>query len=202
MLDLAQRLLRQHPRHAARRRSGAGVPIVGLEPSCVAAFRDELLNLFPHDEHARRLRRQTFMLERVPRAHAPDWEPPKLRRQARSCTATATTRPSWASTPRSSCWSGSGSTSSVPDSGCCGMAGAFGFERENYDVSVAVGERVLLPAVRDRDDDTLVVADGFSCREQIVSRPAGGAAPRRGRCSSPCTKARPRGAANGKRGAG
>ncbi len=54
------------------------------------------------------------------------------------------------------------------DSGCCGMAGAFGFEREKYEVSRAIGERVLLPAVREAPPDTLVVSDGFSCREQIA----------------------------------
>jgi len=53
------------------------------------------------------------------------------------------------------------------DSGCCGMAGSFGFEKENYDVSLAIGERVLLPAVRQAAADTLIVSDGFSCREQI-----------------------------------
>ena len=56
----------------------------------------------------------------------------------------------------------------VPDSGCCGMAGAFGFEKEHYEVSIAAGERVLLPRVRAAEADTLVVADGFSCREQIA----------------------------------
>jgi Fe-S oxidoreductase len=55
----------------------------------------------------------------------------------------------------------------VPDSGCCGMAGPFGFEKEKYDVSQAIGERVLLPAVRNTAADTLIVSDGFSCREQI-----------------------------------
>jgi Fe-S oxidoreductase len=54
------------------------------------------------------------------------------------------------------------------DSGCCGMAGAFGFEREHYDLSIRCGELVLLPAVRAAASDTLVVADGFSCREQIA----------------------------------
>jgi hypothetical protein len=54
------------------------------------------------------------------------------------------------------------------DSGCCGMAGAFGFERDHYPVSMAAGERVLLPAVRRASRDTLIVADGFSCREQIA----------------------------------
>jgi Fe-S oxidoreductase len=60
-----------------------------------------------------------------------------------------------------------GLTVDAPDSGCCGMAGAFGFEAEKFAVSQAIGERVLLPAVRAAAADTLIVADGFSCREQI-----------------------------------
>ena len=55
-----------------------------------------------------------------------------------------------------------------PDSGCCGMAGAFGFEKEKYEISMRVGERVLLPKVRAAARDTLIIADGFSCREQIA----------------------------------
>jgi hypothetical protein len=54
-----------------------------------------------------------------------------------------------------------------PQSGCCGMAGAFGFENSHYDVSIACGERVLLPEVRKVSKDTLIIADGFSCREQV-----------------------------------
>jgi Fe-S oxidoreductase len=61
-----------------------------------------------------------------------------------------------------------GLTIEVPESGCCGMAGAFGFERgDHYDVSIACGERMLLPAVREAGNDTLIIANGFSCREQI-----------------------------------
>jgi len=56
----------------------------------------------------------------------------------------------------------------IPDAGCCGMAGSFGYEAgERHRVSVAAGERVLLPAVREAPPDTLIVADGFSCRGQI-----------------------------------
>jgi Fe-S oxidoreductase len=56
----------------------------------------------------------------------------------------------------------------VLDSGCCGMAGAFGFEKgDHYDVSIKCGERVLLPEVRKADAETLIVTNGFSCREQI-----------------------------------
>jgi Fe-S oxidoreductase len=54
-----------------------------------------------------------------------------------------------------------------PDAGCCGMAGAFGFEKDKYEVSQAIGERVLLPAIRQESAETLIVTDGFSCREQI-----------------------------------
>jgi Fe-S oxidoreductase len=54
------------------------------------------------------------------------------------------------------------------DSGCCGMAGPFGFERDKFEISQALGERVLLPAVRAAGEDTLVITDGFSCREQIT----------------------------------
>ena len=55
----------------------------------------------------------------------------------------------------------------LPKTGCCGQAGSFGYEKEHYDVSVAVGERVLLPAVRQADASTLIIADGFSCQSQI-----------------------------------
>jgi Fe-S oxidoreductase len=56
----------------------------------------------------------------------------------------------------------------VPDSGCCGMAGSFGFEKSHAAVSRAIGERVIFPAVRAASPDTLVLADGFGCREQIL----------------------------------
>jgi len=54
--------------------------------------------------------------------------------------------------------------------GCCGMAGAFGYEREHHAVSVKCGERVLLPSVRKAGPDTLLIADGYSCREQIAQQ--------------------------------
>src|SRR6185369_10371833 len=60
-----------------------------------------------------------------------------------------------------------GATVDTPDSGCCGMAGAWGYERGHYDVSVACAERALLPAVRDAAPQTLIVTNGFSCRSQI-----------------------------------
>jgi hypothetical protein len=56
----------------------------------------------------------------------------------------------------------------MPETGCCGMAGAFGFEKEHYDISIKCGERVLLPAVREAEQDRLIITDGFSCNEQIT----------------------------------
>jgi Fe-S oxidoreductase len=149
MLTTAERLWRQ-VLDTLRPWIRAGVPVVGLEPSCVAAFRDELVNLFPHDDDARRLSEQTLLLseflERQRYQPAPlptrmDAEVALLKRM--------------------------GVDFDQLDSGCCGMAGSFGFGADHYEVSQRIGERVLLPAVRAADDGTVIVTDGFSCREQI-----------------------------------
>ena len=137
-----------------------------LEPSCAAVFRDELPNLLPHDQDAERLSRQTFMLGEFISAHEQDVALPHLGGKAivhghchhKAVLHFDTEQP---------VLKRMGIDVEVPDSGCCGMAGSFGFEREKYDVSVAAGERVLLPAVRASPAATLIVADGFSCREQI-----------------------------------
>jgi len=143
-----------------------GIPIVGLEPSCVAVFRDELTNLFPQDQDAHRLSNQTYLLSEFLEKYAPGFQPGTLDRKAvvqRHCHHQAVmgfdADERWLEKL--------GLDAEVLDSGCCGMAGAFGFEADHYDVSMAAGERVVLPKVRDVDDDVLVVADGFSCREQI-----------------------------------
>jgi FAD/FMN-containing dehydrogenase/Fe-S oxidoreductase len=145
----------------------AGVPIVGLEPSCVSVFRDELHNLFPAREDARRLRDQTLTLAEMLRSHADRLPRLSLRRKAivhGHCHQQAIA----GLDADREVLDRTGLQYQVLDSGCCGMAGAFGFERSHYDVSMALGERVLLPAVRTAARDTLVVADGFSCREQIA----------------------------------
>ena len=166
MLKLAKRQLRQ-VLAALDPLVRAGVPVVGLEPSCVAVFRDELLNLFPDDADAGRLARQTFLLSEFLETEVADYQPPKLRRQAvvhGHChhKALMTMRDEERMLAKL------GLDFEILDAGCCGMAGAFGFEEDHYDVSIKVGERVLLPAVRSAAEDTLIVADGFSCREQIA----------------------------------
>jgi FAD/FMN-containing dehydrogenase/Fe-S oxidoreductase len=143
----------------------AGTPMIVLEPSCASVFRDELRNLFPDDPRAERLRRQTFVLgEFLARRPAPF--APRLPRTILlhgHCHQKALiTMDHDVSLLRAA-----GADVQVPDAGCCGMAGAFGLLAENYDVSQAIGERRLLPAVRATSAETLVVADGFSCREQI-----------------------------------
>jgi FAD/FMN-containing dehydrogenase/Fe-S oxidoreductase len=145
----------------------AGLPFVVLEPSCCAVFRDELPNLFPNHEDARRLRAQAFLLSEFLQERAPDYRIPPLRSRALlhgHCHHKAIV----GMNDEEAVLRRMGLDYSVPESGCCGMAGAFGFERgDHYEVSMACGERMLLPEVRRAADDTLIVADGFSCREQI-----------------------------------
>ncbi|MHA3774115.1 FAD-binding and (Fe-S)-binding domain-containing protein [Verrucomicrobiota bacterium sgz303538] len=165
MLELAKRQLGQILDVLSADIS-AGTPIVGLEPSCVAVFRDELKGLFSNSEQADRLRQQTYTLSEFLVKHAPDYQAPKLQRQAimhGHCHHKAIMQLGCEETLLEKM----GIDLKVLDSGCCGMAGAFGYEAEKYDVSVACGERVLLPEVRSAPKDTLIIADGFSCREQI-----------------------------------
>jgi FAD/FMN-containing dehydrogenase/Fe-S oxidoreductase len=166
MLDLAESLLRRIL-DTLRPQIRAGIPLVGLEPSCVSVLRDELLNLFPNDEDAHRLARQTFLLSEFLERCAPDFQLPQLRRKAvvhGHCHHKAVL----GMRDEERILARLGLEYEILDSGCCGMAGAFGFERDHYDVSMKVGERVLLPGVRAATTDTLVIADGFSCREQIA----------------------------------
>jgi FAD/FMN-containing dehydrogenase/Fe-S oxidoreductase len=146
-----------------------GTPIVGLEPSCIAVFRDELLNLFPNDVDAQRLARQTYTLAEFLEKCAPNWnwKIPKLHARAIAqahCHHQAVMK----FRDEMSVLQKLGLDVENPDSGCCGMAGSFGYESgERYRVSQACGERVILPKVREALKETLILADGFSCREQI-----------------------------------
>jgi len=145
----------------------AGTPVIVLEPSCASVFRDELCNLFPEDPRADQLRRQTFLLSEFLDRQAPGYAPPRLERRAvlhGHCHQKALMK----SADAGSLLRKMGIELSVPDSGCCGMAGPFGFDADKYEVAQAIGERVLLPAVRAATPDTLIVTDGFSCREQIL----------------------------------
>jgi FAD/FMN-containing dehydrogenase/Fe-S oxidoreductase len=142
------------------------VPLVILEPSCAAVFRDELLNLFPHDERARKLSQQTFLLSEFLEKKAKHFTLPKLPRKALlhgHCHHKSIMK----MTDEEAVLKKMEVDFHAPAPGCCGMAGSFGFEREKYEVSLAIGELELLPAIRKTSPDTLIIADGFSCREQI-----------------------------------
>ncbi|MDX1500758.1 MAG: FAD-linked oxidase C-terminal domain-containing protein [Thermoanaerobaculia bacterium] len=150
----------------------SGLPIVGLEPSCLLTLRDEARWLLPGDPRVAPVAARAQLFEEWIAAHAgPDRRPlpfagPPRRlllhghchQKALAGTGAArhalTLPPGW--------------QVEEVDSGCCGMAGSFGYEREHYELSIAMAERRLAPAVRDADRDTLVVAGGTSCREQIV----------------------------------
>jgi FAD/FMN-containing dehydrogenase/Fe-S oxidoreductase len=165
MLPTARRWLRRILREL-HEPIALGMPLVGLEPSCLAVFRDELTNLLPTDADARRLAKQSFTLAEL-LSRTDGYTPPTLHRSAiaqmhchqSAVIGTAADR---------ELMRAMGLDLRQPDSGCCGMAGSFGYQAgEQYDVSVAAAERVILPVVRAAAEDTLVLADGFSCRTQI-----------------------------------
>jgi Fe-S oxidoreductase len=163
MLDLARRYLLR-TLDLLRDDIRAGVPVVGLEPSCLAVFRDELPNMLPDDEDAKRLSRQAFHFSEF--LDKEDAEVPRLARDVvlhGHCHHRAT----GGIDSERRLLERMGVEVEVCDSGCCGMAGSFGFEQGHYEVSMACGERALLPKVRSAARDALLVADGFSCRTQI-----------------------------------
>lgn len=164
MLELARRKLRQ-VLDALTPVLEQDIALVVLEPSCLSVFRDELPNLFPNDPGAQRLQQRACTLADFLR-RVPAWTPPALHRKALvqgHCHHKAIL----GFHDDQQLLAGMGLDVDVLDSGCCGMAGAFGYERAHHAVSMACAERVLLPAVRRAAQDTLIVADGFSCREQI-----------------------------------
>jgi FAD/FMN-containing dehydrogenase/Fe-S oxidoreductase len=166
MLDRAKKLLATIL-DALRPEINGGISVVVLEPSCAAVFRDELLNLFPKDERARRLSQQTFLLSEFLEKKPKHFQLPKLPRKALvhgHCHHKSIMR----MTDEEAVLRKMGIDFQMPAPGCCGMAGSFGFERDKYETSIAIGELELLPAVRKASPDCLIIADGFSCREQIA----------------------------------
>jgi Fe-S oxidoreductase len=157
----------------------AGIPMVVLEPSCWASFKDELCNLMPNSEDGKRLTKLTFTLADFLRSHAPHYPIPKLNRKAivhghchQKALDALNDKEFGKLFAEKEIFDKMGISHKHPDAGCCGMAGAFGYEKSNdhYEVGVAAGERVLLPEVRKADNEELIIADGFSCQEQIIQQ--------------------------------
>ncbi len=148
----------------------AGLPVIMLEPSCATVFRDELRNLLPHSGRGQRLRRQTFVLSEFLQKHAPGYEPPKLPAGTKvllhgHCHHKAILK---LGDEEAILRRMGAELKTLTDAGCCGMAGPFGFEADKFEVSQAIGERVLLPEVRRAGPDDIVLTDGFSCQEMIT----------------------------------
>ncbi|MDN5772123.1 MAG: FAD-binding oxidoreductase, partial [Microlunatus sp.] len=164
-LTTAKRVLRRTLR-VLREDVRAGIPVVGLEPSCTAMFRSDGPELLGGDEDMRRLSQQTRTLAELLTERAPDWTAPQLGVDAiiqTHCHQHAI----MGVDADDQLMSKAGIRADRLASGCCGLAGNFGFEAGHYEVSRAAGERVLLPRVRRADPGTAVLADGFSCRTQI-----------------------------------
>ena len=166
LLDLIEKL-----RPAIR----SGIPIVVLEPSCWAVFKDELGNILPNDEDARRLGQLVYTLSDFLDKRAPNYRVPMLHRRALlhgHCHQKSLDRLNDKAYGElfgeKDLLKKMGVEFEMPATGCCGMAGAFGFEPgDHYDTSVACARRVLVPEVNKALPDRLIIADGFSCREQI-----------------------------------
>ncbi len=143
-----------------------GLPIVVLEPSCASVFTDEAQDLFPGNERAKRLKLLTYLLADFLEQHAPDWSPPPWPDEVivhGHCHHKAL----YKMTAEEAVLRRMGAQVKVLDSGCCGMAGPFGFEKDKYEVSQTLADRVLMPAVHAASAKTVILADGFSCREAI-----------------------------------
>jgi FAD/FMN-containing dehydrogenase/Fe-S oxidoreductase len=154
----------------------AGGLVVGLEPSCTAVFRADAAELFPDDHDVLRLQNQTVTLAELLTMHSPGYRMP--RRASAKVTALAQVHChqhavlGWDADGK--LLRESGVDAQRLDAGCCGLAGNFGFERGHLEISKACAERMLLPAIRSADRDTVILADGFSCRTQIHELDSGG----------------------------
>ncbi|MFG1851076.1 FAD-binding and (Fe-S)-binding domain-containing protein [Actinomadura geliboluensis] len=164
-LDMAERYL-HNVLDVLRPYVRAGTPVVGMEPSCLAVFKDELTKLLPHDDDAARLAANAHHFAEFFQAY--DIRPPRLRGGGKAllwghCHHRAT----GGVEPEQALLEQMGLETESLKGGCCGLAGSWGFEKGKYDISMDCGEQALLPAVRDADDTTCIVADGFSCKTQI-----------------------------------
>ncbi len=165
MLDEARQLAVENVRRLLPLAT-SGVPIVGLEPSCILTLRDELVKLLPGDDDARTVARQVLLFEEA----LDRWETPPLKPLEAAVVVHphCHTRGARAARRRSARRSRRIPAARVEtlDAGCCGMAGSFGYRAEHYDLSVAMAQDRLLPAIGARPD-AIVVAQGTSCRGQI-----------------------------------
>jgi FAD/FMN-containing dehydrogenase/Fe-S oxidoreductase len=162
-LDLAERYLKKSI-EVLRDEIRQGTPIVGMEPSCLAVFKDELTGMLPHDDDAQRLARCAMHFSEFFEQFAVPV--PQLERKALvwgHCHHKATGDMD----PEHQLLERMGLEIEPVSGGCCGLAGSWGFEQGHHEISMQCGEQALLPAVREADEQTIVIANGFSCKTQI-----------------------------------
>lgn len=163
-LDVAERYLRR-TLNILRDEIRNGTPLIGMEPSCLAVFRDELTKVLPHDEDANRLRKASYHWPEFFEEH--NVPVPKLDAKAvvwGHCHHKAT----GGMDPEMKLLKGRmGMDANEATGGCCGLAGSWGFEAGKYDLSMQCGEIGWLPAARKAEPSTLLIADGFSCKTQL-----------------------------------
>ncbi|WP_328438086.1 FAD-binding oxidoreductase [Streptomyces sp. NBC_00444] len=172
-LGVAERVLARTVRRLAGHIRDGGL-VVGLEPSCTAVFRSDAAELFPGDRDVRRLRDQTVTLAELLTEHSPGYEPPRLPGREALVQVHCHQHAVLGWDADQDLLGRAGIEAERLESGCCGLAGNFGFERGHLEVSKACAERVLLPRLRETDAGVAVLADGFSCRTQIHELDSGG----------------------------
>ncbi|MGO4187403.1 FAD-binding and (Fe-S)-binding domain-containing protein [Pseudarthrobacter sp. TAF60_1] len=165
-LDIAKRVITQ-TLNALGPALDANMPIIGLEPSCTVMLTDEITELLPDDPRAAKLASQVVTLADIVATHQGPWPFGEINIKAISqvhCHQEA----KGSYDPDKAVLQKLGVDTDIIESGCCGLAGNFGFEPGHWDVSQALGERELFPKVRGKDGGTIVLADGFSCRTQVT----------------------------------
>jgi FAD/FMN-containing dehydrogenase/Fe-S oxidoreductase len=166
-VDVARRVLRRSLR-TIEPWLAAGVPVVGLEPSCTAALRSDAAELLPDEPLVAALPTGVRTFAEVLAEHADELRAAVVAPGQRALVQVHCHQHAELGVAADrAVMAALGVEAEVLDSGCCGLAGNFGFEKGHYEVSMACAERVLLPAVRAADADVAVLADGFSCRTQL-----------------------------------
>jgi FAD/FMN-containing dehydrogenase/Fe-S oxidoreductase len=173
-LTTAKRVLRRTVRSLSTHVREGGM-VVGLEPSCAAVFRSDAPELLPEDEDVQRLRDHTVTLAELLTQHTDGWQPPHAESGPPALAQVHCHQHAvlgWDADQQ--LLTDAGVDVERLDSGCCGLAGNFGFTAGHGEVSEALAEQVLLPRLREATADTVVLADGFSCRTQIEQLDSGG----------------------------
>jgi Fe-S oxidoreductase len=144
----------------------SGVPVIVLEPGCLSVFRDELAKLLPQSAAAARLAKQTVSLAEALEARG--WKPPRATAGQRALVhGHCHQKALGGMRAELALLQAAGIDADAPDTGCCGMAGSFGYRSETYAASLKIADLSVLPAIKAQAGETLIVANGFSCREQI-----------------------------------